>query len=162
MEEHLGRFWLLPQETALPRPREVQRFPRPRAKGDCLWFFLVSVSSRELLLSRKDVHVYTNICLVLHRLLGSHFSNFLIFFLLCLSSFSTSFFFFSLYSFFFFSFINTPFYIYITSFYPYNKTSLVDNWPWFGLRRGPEGELLPDSGIDVSIISTLSQVLNFT
>ncbi|XP_070000312.1 glutamate receptor ionotropic, delta-2-like [Penaeus vannamei] len=42
------------------------------------------------------------------------------------------------------------------------KTSLVDNWPWFGLRQGPDGELLPDSGIDVSIINTLSQVLNFT
>ncbi|XP_068249304.1 DNA ligase 4 [Palaemon carinicauda] len=42
------------------------------------------------------------------------------------------------------------------------KVAALDNWPWFGLKESPAGEALPDTGIDVSIITTLSQTLNFT
>ncbi|KAK4325752.1 hypothetical protein Pmani_003695 [Petrolisthes manimaculis] len=37
-----------------------------------------------------------------------------------------------------------------------------DNWPWFGLRKDAKGVFVADSGIDVSILTTLSQALNFT
>ncbi|KAK7023358.1 hypothetical protein SK128_005254 [Halocaridina rubra] len=41
------------------------------------------------------------------------------------------------------------------------KVAAVDNWPWFGVRE-EDGEAFPDSGIDVTIINTLADTLNFT
>ncbi|XP_045104359.1 glutamate receptor ionotropic, delta-2-like [Portunus trituberculatus] len=42
------------------------------------------------------------------------------------------------------------------------QVSVVDNWPFFGLRKGVGGRVEADAGIDVSILNTLSQTLNFT
>ncbi|XP_042223943.1 ionotropic receptor 40a-like [Homarus americanus] len=38
----------------------------------------------------------------------------------------------------------------------------VSNWPWFKLKYLEDGTPLPDAGIDVNVITTLSHKLNFT
>ncbi|KAK4316331.1 hypothetical protein Pmani_012515 [Petrolisthes manimaculis] len=41
-------------------------------------------------------------------------------------------------------------------------TSVVNNWPFFNLTLGADGSLRPHSGIDVSLLNTMAQHLNFT
>ncbi|KAK3891550.1 hypothetical protein Pcinc_004550 [Petrolisthes cinctipes] len=41
-------------------------------------------------------------------------------------------------------------------------TSAVNNWPFFNLTLGADGSLRPHSGIDVSLLNTMAQYLNFT
>ncbi|KAK4318682.1 hypothetical protein Pmani_010310 [Petrolisthes manimaculis] len=41
-------------------------------------------------------------------------------------------------------------------------TSVVNNWPFFNLTLGTDGLLRPHSGIDVSLLNTMAQHLNFT
>ena len=41
------------------------------------------------------------------------------------------------------------------------KIAVLDNWPFFGVNKTENGTLVPDSGIDVSILEVLSSKLNF-
>ncbi|KAK3849832.1 hypothetical protein Pcinc_043427, partial [Petrolisthes cinctipes] len=41
-------------------------------------------------------------------------------------------------------------------------TAVVDNWPYFRIRRDSDGTLQPDTGIDISLLNTLAYKLNFT
>ena len=40
------------------------------------------------------------------------------------------------------------------------RISVVDNWPFFGLKEDGS-KILPDSGIDVSVVKALSKVMDF-
>ncbi|XP_069994897.1 probable glutamate receptor [Penaeus vannamei] len=40
--------------------------------------------------------------------------------------------------------------------------SVNNNWPFFGITRLADGRVVPDSGIDVNILNTFSQKLNFS
>lgn len=40
--------------------------------------------------------------------------------------------------------------------------AVVNNWPFFGLTEDEEGNLFPESGIDVSVVSYLARAMNFT
>ncbi|XP_042219774.1 uncharacterized protein LOC121864682 [Homarus americanus] len=40
--------------------------------------------------------------------------------------------------------------------------SVLNNWPFFGLRYLPDGKPLADSGLDISVLNSLSHKFNFT
>ncbi|KAF2350703.1 Ionotropic glutamate receptor L-glutamate and glycine-binding domain, partial [Trinorchestia longiramus] len=42
------------------------------------------------------------------------------------------------------------------------QVSVVNNWPFFGVTRDEGGNLVPDSGIDVSVVRALEQAMNFS
>ena len=41
------------------------------------------------------------------------------------------------------------------------RVAVVDNFPFFRLKTDDDGNILPDIGIDASVILTLSEALNF-
>ncbi|KAF2349296.1 Ionotropic glutamate receptor L-glutamate and glycine-binding domain [Trinorchestia longiramus] len=42
------------------------------------------------------------------------------------------------------------------------QVSVLNNWPFFGVTHDEGGNLVPESGIDVSVVSTLGKIMNFS